>query len=173
MPKLAARDRKIVETAEPSGFQPLPPGKYIATLSKVEAKTSSNGNPTWSAEFTDIHDLDGNRKPGRLWLNLNLPVEKMPDNYTPRNSAKSREESWEIFQNISASRLKEFFEAFGYTVDSDTDEMIGERAVLIVGIGTIQRGPRTGQETNQVNGIASLDTVQFSDAGADGTDDEF
>lgn len=173
MPKLAARDRKVVENAEPTGFKPLPPGKYIATLSKVEAKTSAAGNPTWSAEFNEIHDLEGNRQPGRLWYNLNLPVDKMPANYTPRSSSKSPEEAWAIFQNISASRLKDFFEAFGYTVDSDTDEMIGEKCVLVVGVGTVQRGPRTGEETNQVNGVQPLDSVTYTEAGSAGTDDEF
>lgn len=174
MPKLAAKDRKKVEKAEAvSGeFKPMPPGKYVGTLSEVEVKNSAAGNPMWVAEFTDIQDLDGDGQPGRLWYNLNLPTtDTPPDNYTPKGK-KSKEESWAQYQALCSGRLKSFFEAFGYSVDSDTDEMIGEQCVLQVGVRTIQNGPRTGESTNSVNGVAALDTVDF-DGGTGGDSDDF
>jgi len=164
MPKLAAKMRKKVEkaTATTGEFEPLTPGKYIAELSEVEAKASSGGAPMWVAEFTNLHNLEGEKQPGRQWYNLMLPQESMPDDY------EKGEEKWDQYQDLCEGRLKGFFEAFGFSVDSDTDEMIGERCVLIVGVRTIQRGERAGQKVNQVNGVKPLDSVDFEDADGDG-----
>lgn len=176
MPKLAAKDRKKVDKAEAvsGGFDLLKPGKYIAELSDVEAKSSNSGSPMWVAEFSEIHDLDGDRYPGRQWYNLNLPTtDTPPEGYTPKNSKKSPEEAWANFQQLCAGRLKAFFEAFGFTADSDTDEMIGERCVLQIGIRTIQQGARAGEQTNTVNGVFPLDSVDYEGSGDDDDDDNF
>ena len=173
MPKLAKKMQKQVGSADipGDGFALLEPGKYIATLSKVEARTSQAGNPVWNAEFTDITSLDGDTVPGRQWLNLNLPIDVMPDTYREDDSDDVREKKWAQYQALSAGRLHGFFEAFGYSVDSDTDEMIGEKALLTIGVGTIQRGAKAGQETNQVNNIEPLpDDI---DTDGDGDGDEF
>lgn len=171
MPKLAAKDRKKVEKADAvSGdFQPLTPGKYIATLSQVEAKNSAAGNPVWNAEFTDVMTLEGEKQPGRQWYNLNLPTsDEAPEGYT------KGAEKWATYQRMCAGRLKAFFEAFGYTVDSDTDEMIGDKVVLQIGITTIQKGPRAGQKTNSVNAVLPLGEIDTSDfESSDGEDGEF
>lgn len=167
MPKLAAKDRKKVQKAEAvgGGFEPLKPGKYVAELSNVEAKNSAAGNPMWVAEFTEIHNLDGEKQPGRQWYNLNLPTTNEP----PEGYTKGAEK-WEQYQNLCAGRIKAFFEAFGFTVDSDTDELIGERVVLQIGVRTIQNGDRAGEQTNSVNGVQPLDSVNY--AGEDGDDDD-
>lgn len=170
MPKLAAKDRKKVAKAEAvgGGFEPLKPGKYVATLSAVEAKISGAGNPMWVAEFEEIHNLDGDKQPGRQWYNLNLPTtDVMPDGY------EKGQEKWEQYQSLCSGRLKAFFEAFGYSVDSDTDEMIGERCVLQIGVRTIQNGARAGESTNSVNGVAPFDSVDYEgeDSDGDGADE--
>ena len=172
MPKLAAKTRKKVEKAEAvkGGFDALPPGKYVAELSEVEATTSSAGNPMWKVQFNEVHNLDGERMPGRQFYNLMLPQDKMPEDYTPKNSKKSPEEAWADYQRLCEGRLKQFFEAFGFTVDSDTDEMIGERCVLIIGVRTIQSGNRKGEKGNDVNGIEPFDSVNFE--GEDDDDDD-
>lgn len=171
MPKLTAKDRKKVEkaTAVSGEFEPLKPGKYVATLSAVEAKKSAAGNPMWVAEFEDIHNLDGDKQPGRQWYNLNLPTsDTPPDNY------EKGAEKWEQYQRLCEGRIKSFFEAFGYTVDSDTDEMIGDRCVLIIGIRTINNGDRAGQQTNTVNGVKPFDSVEYAGEDGGGSDeDEF
>lgn len=170
MPKLAAKDRKKVAKAEAvsGGFEPLKPGKYVAELSEVEARTSNNGNPMWVAEFTEIHNLDGERMPGRQWYQMMLPTTpEPPEGYTPGGREKDPQKAWESYQNLCAGRLKAFFEAFGYEVDSDTDEMIGERAVLQIGVRTIQNGARAGEQTNQVNNVLPLDSVDY-----EGSDDD-
>jgi len=171
MPKLAAKIKKKVAaaTAVTGEFEPLKPGKYIATLNEVEAKNSSAGNPMWVAEFGDIQDLDGETQPGRQWYNLNLPTTDTP----PEGYAKG-EDKWVQYQRMCEGRLKAFFEAFGYTVDSDTDEMVGDQCVIILGVRTISNGPRAGERTNSVNGVAALDSVDHTAGeGDDDGDDNF
>lgn len=170
MPKLAAKVKKKVAaaTAVTGEFEPLKPGKYIATLNEVEAKNSSAGNPMWVAEFGDIRDLDGETQPGRQWYNLNLPTTDTP----PEGYAKG-DEKWVQYQRMCEGRLKAFFEAFGYEVDSDTDEFIGDDVVLVIGVRTISNGPRTGERTNSVNAVAPLDSVSHADSDEDGDDDNF
>lgn len=172
MPKLAAKVRKKVEKAKAvsSDFEPLSPGKYVGTLSAVEAKDSSAGNAMWAIEFEDIHDLDGERQPGRQWMNLMLPQDVMPEDYKPKSGKKSPKDAWEAYQAMTEGRIKQFFEAFGFTVDSDTDEMIGEKCVLQIGIRTIQNGPKAGQKSNQVNGVAPLDSIDFEAGEGEGED---
>lgn len=174
MPKLAAKVKKKVAKAKAvSGeFEPMPPGKYIAELSEVEAKSSNAGNPMWNVTFENITDLDGEPQPGRQWYTLMMPQDAMPADYKPKNSKKSPEEAWETYQNLVEGRIKAFFDAFGFTVDSDTDEMIGERCVLQIGVETINGGPKIGQLTNRVNAVLPLDSVEFTEGEDDGDDED-
>lgn len=177
MPKLAAKDRKKVGKAEANngGFEPISPGKYVATLSAVEAKNSANGNAMWVAEFSDITSLDGTAQPGRQWMNIMLPIDTMPDDYGNDKgwSDSQKEEKWEQYQSLTAGRIKAFFEAFGYEVDSDTDEMIGDKAIIQIGIRTIQKGERAGQKANQVNGIFPLGDVDVESGDGGKSEDDF
>lgn len=168
MPKLAAKMKKKVEkaTSVTGEFEPMPPGKYLGTLNEVVAKNSSNGNPMWVAEFGDITDLDGEGQPGRLWYNLNLPTTDEP----PEGYAKGKDK-WEQYQRMCEGRLKAFYEAFGYTLDSDTDEFVGDQCILQVGVRTITNGDRAGQRTNSVNGVAPADSVDHTSDDKD--DDNF
>ena len=166
MPKLPKKMSKAVDKAEAAhGFGLLDPGKYFARLSAVRADTTKDNNPMWVAEFDQIHPVsDPEAKvPGRQWWNLNLPLDDMPANY--KNPDK-----FDQAQELSRGRLKAFFEAFGYEVDSDTDEMIGEVAVITIGIRTIQQGARTGDKANTINDIESVDA--FGGAPETDSDDE-
>lgn len=158
MPKMPKALQKTVGDADPisGSFEPLPPGRYVATLAKVEAKNSASGNTMWVWEFDSLHDMDGNKKPGRQWYNTMVPQSKAPANLDADALKK-----WETGQRLSAGRLRAIFEAFGYTLDSDTDEMLGERVVLQIGIETISKGPKTGERTNRVNGVFSAEDVDF------------
>lgn len=163
MPKLAAKVRKRVDKAEANTgeFKPLAPGKYVATLSEVEVTKSAGGDPMWRVVFEDLHDLDGDRQPGRQWYNLMIPLEPgdMPEDYAPRNSKKSPQEAWNMRQSLAEGRMKAFFEAFGFTTDSDTDEMIGDKVIVQIGVRTISKGAKAGQQTNDVNAVLPLDSV--------------
>lgn len=151
MPKLDAQMAKAVaETEVTTGggeYSLIEPGRYFATVSNIEAREGRYG-PQWSVEFNEITSADNNRQPGRQWYNLNIPVDgHMSPNY------QNGEDKWEKFQAVNRSRLNQFFAALGYTTDSDTDEMVGERAVIEIEIRTIQNGPRTGERVNSVKSV--------------------
>jgi hypothetical protein len=166
MPKLNAQMVKAVDSADSSvgSYALIEPGRYFAKLSNVEVKDGNHGGTQWSCEFNEIQDVNGQRIAGRQWLNLNLPVAgAMPASYT------NGEDKWQKYQAVSAARLKQFFESFGYTTDSDTDEMIGETAVIEIEIRTIQNGPRRGE---QVNGIKSIHPATKLGSGAPASEDD-
>ena len=169
MPKLPSKIAKKANKAEATtgGFEPLPAGKYLARLRKVEASPSQNFPDhvvRWSAEFGDLHDLEGNNYPGRQWLNLSvIQDEEMPASYT------KGEKSWGQYVNISHGSLKGFFEGMGFTTDSDTEEMVGEVALLRVSVRTIQKGPRQGEKTNQVDAVLPLPADYESILASEGT----
>jgi hypothetical protein len=150
MPKLPPTISKQVDTAETSntdGYALIEPGRYFATLMDVEVKDGKYG-PQWSAVFSEITQADGGTISGRQWYNLNIPVDgHMPSNYL------NGEDKWTKFQEVNRSRMKQFFEAFGFTTDSDTDEMIGEIVAIDIEIRTIQNGPRTGERVNSVKAV--------------------
>lgn len=177
MPKLAKKMAKQASEAKEvsEGFEPLPAGKYIATLAGVEERVAqSTKAPMWGIEMEDLQDLDGEEQPGRQFTNLVLPGDdnKMPDDYEGNSrSKKSLEDQWANRNEFLAGKLKQFFEAFGYTTDSDTDELIGERCVIALSVETIGAGKRKGQLGNQITGFYPLDSVDFEDADGDADDD--
>lgn len=155
MPKLNPTIAKNVEAAEPmSGFELLRPGKYLGRLYDVEVKAHPNYPDhvaVWNASFNRLHSLDGVSTPGRQFYRMNVIMDdRMPANYT------RGEEKWGQFVRISNGQVKSFFENMGYSADSDTDEMIGEPALLDVAIRTIQSGSRQGEQVNDVRGIKPI-----------------
>jgi hypothetical protein len=72
---------------------------------------------------------------------------------------------------LVAGRIRAWFEAHGYTEDTDTDEMIGSKAVLVIGVETIQRGAKAGEKTNRVNAVKSAEDLDLE--GDDDDEDEF
>lgn len=174
MPKLAKKVQKAAEKAEipGGGFPLLDAGKYTARLAKVEPRTSNAGNPVWNIQFDELRSLDGEEQPGRQWYNLNMPIDVMPDSYRADDPQDVREKKWKQYQDMTLGRIHGFFEALGYTVDSDTDEMIGDRCVLQISVGTAQRGKRIGEQVNQVENVEPL-SDDMIDAEADGDDDDF
>lgn len=173
MPKLDKKMAKATSEAEEvvDGFEPLPAGKYIAELGGVEDRIAqSSGAAMWGIEMTELVDLEGNPQPGRQFTNLVLPGDdkKIPDNYEgPAKGLKkgqTLEEAWKARNDFLRSKIKQFFEAFGYTTDSDTDEMIGERCVIALSVETIGAGKRKGQLGNQITGFYTLDSVDHEDA---------
>lgn len=53
----------------------------------------------------------------------------------------------------AAFKMREFFDALGFTYDSDTDELIGETAVLEVSQSEITSGKRKGEMGNDIEQI--------------------
>lgn len=170
MPKLAKKFAKAVESAEiTSGdFPLLDPGFYFVQLGDVEVQ-EGNYAPRWSATLENlINEETGEKASGRQWFNMNVPEEgPAPANY-PNGDKK-----WAAFQSMSKGQLHGFFEAFGYSTDSDTDEMRGEWAKAKIVIETIQGGNRKGEKTNRVKSLTPVpddfDASEYVDADEDGT----
>lgn len=136
MPKLDSDAAKRVEDAESSGGL-MEEGLYEMVLTEVTA-TGKDGKPLsgpagpyWKWEFTVPEDAPRYPK-WKQWVNTSL----------------SEQAAW---------KLKEVFEAFGRTPDTDTDELIGQRVRVEVGTRTIQQGERTGEVANQVRSVLPLD----------------
>jgi hypothetical protein len=141
MPKLNKTQAKSAANSEVKSFEALEDGWYTGRLAKVTTKTSRNGNEMWVWEFDEIEDLDGTPMPGRQWVNT-----------------VQTENSWWTF-NMA-------FSAFGYTTDSDTDEIIGERCKLQVSKRIIEEGNRKGQFGNNVDNMRPLEGEGSETAGA-------
>lgn len=136
MPKLTKAAAKVVDSAEAAGgFPLLDEGRYAAQLMKVEQKAGKEF-PYWVWEFSNVHDEEGTSYAGRLWNNTSL---------SPK----------------SAGFLKAVFEAFGYTTDSDTDEMVGEFVVVHVIQEVIPTGQHAGRKTNRIQRFAEFDPNEW------------
>lgn len=128
MPKLSKAAAKQVDNAEAAaGFAPLPEGRYAAQLRSVTQKDGKE-HPYWVWEYHNLHNEDGQAQPGRMWNNTSL---------SPK----------------ATGFLKATFEAFGYTSDSDTDDIIGEWVVLYIAKTVIASGVKAGQPTNEVRQV--------------------
>lgn len=136
MPKLNKNAAKQVDKADAaSGSFLLPEGRYAAQLKQVDEKDGKE-YPYWVWEFHNLHDEEGVKRPGKQWNNTSL---------SPK----------------SAGFLKATFEAFGYTSDSDTDEMLGEWVVLYLVQETIAQGQRAGQLRNSVQSLAEFNPDEW------------
>lgn len=139
MPKLSEQQAAKVQESEAlqGGFL-LDPGRYAARLRACEEQAPKPGKeyPYWIWEFEGLHDEAGKQYPGRQWYNSSLS----PD---------------------SAGFLKAIFEAFGYTADSDTDELLGEWVVLYLEVGTQQEGKNAGKRKNEITRFAEFDAAEW------------
>src|SRR5699024_363455 len=103
----------------------------------------------------ELHSVVGTKHPGRQLLRLNvIRDDSMPPSYTRGH------EKWDAFVRISNGQMNGVFESIGYTTHTDTDEMIGEPALLNIGIRTIQSGARMGEKVNEVRGVVPADDVE-------------
>lgn len=138
MAKLNKKTQQKTEATESVDFSPLPPGIYAARLMAVDATKSGPEGPYWSWEYQVTADPFKGRK---LWVNTSLA-----DN--------------------ALFKMKETFEALGFTLDSDTDEMCGTPCKLLVTQRVIEKGTRAGEKGNNV------DRVMPAGDGDDDGDDE-
>ena len=136
MPKLKKNvaDKVAAAEAATGGFL-LPEGRYAARLEEVQVKEGAKGT-YWAWVLTDLHDTEGDAHPGKQWHNTSLT-------------------------EAAFGFLKATFEAFGYTTDSDTDEMIGEWVTIHLVQEQIARGPKAGEMTNRIRSILPFNEDEF------------
>lgn len=141
MAKLNKDLQKQTDSAESSGFDPLPDGAYHVRLRDVDTTREGNKGPYWSWEFEVVDDVkftaegqekEQSSKGRRLWNNTSLSP-------------------------AAAFKMKETFEAFGVPSSTDTDEMIGQVVKAVVSQRTIQEGSRKGEVANQIDRLKPAD----------------
>jgi hypothetical protein len=127
MPKLSEKQQQVTEQAE-GGFRLVDDGAYLCKLTKVEqvpGPTDDQWALSWEISDPDFEEYAGVSL--RDWISLG---EK------------------------SAWKMRQFFDALGFTLDSDTDEMVGETARLYVVKVTQEQGKLAGQKVNRVTKYA-------------------
>ena len=136
MPKLPTAQAKKTAKADAwesgGGRQLLDDGRYAGQLFSVVEREGRKA-PYWNWRFVNIHDIEGDPQ-GRVNLFLSTSLSE-----------------------AAAGGLKQAFDAFGYTTDSDTDEIVGEWAVLYVRQEVQEQGKNAGQRVNVVSGLAPFD----------------
>lgn len=143
MPKLDGNVAEQVDKAE-SGTQLIEEGLYEMVLIEVAA-TGKDGQPLvgkagpyWSWTFAFPEDAERYAK-RRAWRITSLS----PD---------------------SAWVMKQMFDAFGVPADTDTDELIGKRAMVEIGHRTVTQGDNAGDIKETVKKVLPLDGVQAPSA---------
>lgn len=131
MPQLSKTQAKRVGAAEGGAFEVLPEGPYVCQLKDVRvAPKEGPAGPYWVWEF-EVGQPEEHAK-RKLWVNTSL----------------SENADW---------KMKEMFDAFGAETDTDTDDLIGQVATLIVSQRIIEQGPRKGQTGNNVDQVLKWD----------------
>ena len=125
MPKLTDKQAKAAETAE-GGFKLVPDGAYLCELVSVKVipgPTADQWEFTWKVADPD-HDDN--------WQGVNL-------------------KDWVSLGEASAWKMRQVFDAMGYSLDSDTDEMVGDQARLYVRKGKQEQGKNAGTMRNFID----------------------
>lgn len=128
MPKLSDEKAKAVNADE--GNVLLEDGTVvIATLTEVEPDEGQKG-PYWAWKYKVSQDSPAGK--GRVFTN---------------RTSLSDAAYW---------KLKETFDAFGVSADTDTDDLIGHAVRLQITQRTINQGARAGELTNDVKAVLPL-----------------
>lgn len=153
MPKLPKKVAKRVEDTESSEFPLIPDGKYVGVLKEVlvSDEPGDSGSHYWMWVFEKANEEDVERTMNEAWTAGTL-----------RNITSLSEKA--------DFKMKEAFAAFNVPADTDTDELLGQRVLLVVGHGPIRKGPRKGDITNSINKVLPWDG---EGGGADSDEDEF
>jgi hypothetical protein len=141
MPKLPKKTQEAAAEAESGGFSALPEGKYLCVLEDVQTDGEGPKGPYWTWVWK-VHPDNGSHDGRMLWDVISL----------------SESAAWKV---------KQVFDALGFSLDSDTDELIGEMAVLAVTQRVIAKGKREGEMGNQVDLYLPADGGGADDGGDD------
>jgi hypothetical protein len=126
MPKLPANiGAEADKAASEDGPAPVPAGQYVGKL--LEVKVSDKPGPSGSHYWTWEYQV-------------------MDDGYTGKKLRHITSLSEKARFSVGGA-----FAAFGVPSDTDTDELIGQRVLLVVSQTPIQSGPREGQLSNRVD----------------------
>lgn len=152
MPKLSKEKAAAVNESEGQSYELMPEGRYIGELIEVKGDGKGPAGPYWT------------------WVFATVPVEGTEgENFAGRRHylVTSLSQDWAV---------KAAFEAFGVDADTDTDELITQCVAITVSQSEIEKGPKKGQLSNNVDAINPIgddETDAIADAGGDEDEDVF
>lgn len=129
MPKLPKNIQKAADEAEVQDYSALDPGTYVVSVKEIKTDDKTrNGDPMWTWQFK----VEDEKYKGRLlW----------------ERTALTEAAAWKI---------KQIFAALGFTLDSDADELLGEKCKAVVSQAEIPSGSRKGQMGNNIDSYLAL-----------------
>lgn len=147
MAKLNKKMQDEVKNAA-TGFAPMAEGVYHFMLKDVDPTREGGAGPYWSWEFECVE-----QEPQPI---LVLDAEGKSDGSTELKSVRGRKQ-WNNTSLSQAWSLKQTFDAFGVSSDTDTDDVIGKVVKLVLSVRTIEQGNRKGELTNNVDRVLPPD----------------
>lgn len=146
MPRLSSDTQDRAEQAQAWGHEPtgvlLDEGWYVASLREVQDIGGENGR--WDWIFGDFRDYDPEtQEPGRtragrgFWTTTDTPD--------------------------SVGKLKATFEAFDATLDTNTDDLLGEDVLVYMVQQVAKQGKRKGEVVNSMAAIKMLPSSNGSE----------
>lgn len=121
---------------EDTEFEVLPEGYYLCEVDsiKLSDKAGPSGYKQWVVVWRVVR---------------------------PKASAKRTIWDRRSLSPKAAFKMRELFDALGYEYGSDSDELVGERAVVEIEHQEIERGPRTGQLSENVVALYSSEDEDY------------
>ncbi|AWY07538.1 hypothetical protein SEA_LAZERLEMON_55 [Streptomyces phage LazerLemon] len=146
MPKLPKERAENAANQESGDFKPLKPGRYVMRLAELEEgvtgeKSKNPGTDKWVWKLTVDKDYHPELRKGR-WQTAfqeHVPLTENMD--------------W---------KMKQLFEGFGYTTDSDTDEILEDPEARIVGYVKTGKDIVTGEPRSEVSRYVTFDPSKFT-----------
>lgn len=156
MPKLPKERAEGANNQESGDYKPLKPGKYVFKLTEVEEgvtgeKSKNPGTDKWVWKLVVDKDYHPELRKGR-WQTAqseHIPLSENMD--------------W---------KMKQMFEGFGYTADSDTDEILEDPEARIVGYVKTGKDIVSGDPRSEVSRYVKFDPSKFTYSPEDADDDD-
>lgn len=126
MAKLPDTVQQKAADAEVKDFSAFEPGKYDISL--VEVDVTKPDGPKGKYWVWKFKVEEGPGKGRYLWMNVSL----------------AEQAAWKV---------REVYDALGYTLDTDTDEMIGDHCYGIVTQVKQSQGANAGKMVNQLDSV--------------------
>lgn len=131
---------------EPQDFEPIPAGKYLATITESEMKPTKDGKGQYLQLTFQV--LDGPAKGRCVWARLNL------QNANP------------VTVQIAKQELSAICRAVGVMTPSDSVELHNIPLVITI---KLKKRQDTGEMTNEVKGYAKREAAATSGQPAQAT----
>jgi len=148
MPKLPKDRQEGAQNQESGDYKPLKPGKYVFKLTEVDdsqvtgEKSKNPGTEKWIWKLVVDKDYHPELRKGR-WQT-------------------SQQEHIPLLESMDW-KMKQLFEGFGYTVDSDTDEIMEDPDARIVGYVRTGKDIVSGDPRSEVSRYVPFDAEKWAD----------